>query len=665
MTSRSDIKVTDRVASAGKRLYRSIWFFPVVLAAPLIILTLLQISGTSMGLYHQTFYGNTRDPALILNAPRPIRSDEWTINSQMIIAQKADGYARINQNTGNGQDMSLIVDVPYKEWSTLFKPHDLGFFFLPFDTAFALRWWIMGYLLIVSCYFFVLAMLPRKRLLASIIGMALFFSPFVQWWYLPGTMGTICYSLFAATILIKIINEGRRKRNLLWGAALAYVIACFALLLYPPFQIPCALVLTAFGLGYLIEKLWGAPRAVIVEKLGIVAGAVIVAGIVALLFVVTRQSVINTVSNTAYPGKRNVASGGYNAEHLLSSHLSYQLQSDTKAATYIVPGTSIANQSEDSNFILLVPFLLIPGIVLLVRQYIKNRKIDWPLLALSTLFVVFLVRLFVPHTDLFFKPLFLQLVPQNRLIIGLGLLSFIYTVLIIRNLARLKRFPAPAYTIYLYVLLIFAVNVWLGLYARDHFPGFIHTTKAWLFALPVPIIIYLLLIRRATLAMLALLLFSVFCTATVNPLYHGTSIITDTPLSHAIRDIARKNDGVWVSETSYLQNFPIMNGAHSLTGVYTYPQLDLWADSGAPKDTYNRYAHTNVVLDRDTSKDVPTSLLLAAGDNFGLITEPCSAFLLKHDVHYAIAELPLNDSCAHLLKTVTYPTRAFYIYRLH
>ena len=74
--------------------------------------------------------------------------------------------------------MSMAIDVPYKDWSELFKPHNLVFFVLPFDNAFAFKWWVMSYLLLLSCYFFILALLPKKKFLAVTISLALLFSPF-------------------------------------------------------------------------------------------------------------------------------------------------------------------------------------------------------------------------------------------------------------------------------------------------------------------------------------------------------------------------------------------------------------------------------------------------------------------------------------------------------
>ena len=77
-------------------------------------LTIFKISGTSIGIYHNYFYGKSPDSALLANKPRQIRSDEWLVNTQMIRAQSMSNYNETNKDIGNGQDMSLILDVTYK-----------------------------------------------------------------------------------------------------------------------------------------------------------------------------------------------------------------------------------------------------------------------------------------------------------------------------------------------------------------------------------------------------------------------------------------------------------------------------------------------------------------------------------------------------------------------
>ena len=651
------------------RLFKSVWFFPLILALPLVVLTVFKINGSSIGVYHSAFYGDTKDNDLLLNKPRPIRSDEWLVNSQMIIAQRYNNFERVNKNIGNGEDVSLLIDVPYKDWSTIFRPHNLGFFVLPFDNAFAFRWWAMAYLLVVSCYFFIIQLLPKKKLLAALLASGLLFSPFIQWWYLYGTIGSIYYSLFGGVAFIKILKQKSLIKGLLWGLLLAYFAVCFVLLLYPPFQIPCALVLLAFVVGYFIEWKKGVKPRLIWQKIGVIFGAVLITGVLVLSFLASRHEIINTIQNTAYPGRRSINSGGFDLGHLLSSHLSPQFQYTSRANYYRIADKGIYNQSETANFILLIPFLLLPGIFLLGYRYRKTKEIDWPLLFTSALFILFLTRLYVPYFDRFYKLLLLDKVPQKRLLIGVGLLGVIHLILIVRNLDKKKKFKFNGAVLVIYTVLVLIVEIALSYYARRRFPGFIGTEKVWLFSLPLPIITYLILSKRFVLAALGLLLFSGYSSAVVNPMYRGTGVITQSPLSREIRRLSNNNDYIWVTEDIYTENFAVINGAPSLSSVYTYPQLELWKpiDNGSQQDIYNRYAHVFFQLDRNPNLIVATELDLVGGDNFHVISEPCSDFLRKNNVRFLVTEAKLNgqDSCAHLIDTINYPLVNFFIYQLN
>ena len=120
---------TQDFKQLGKRYLRSIWLFPSILAVIVVILSALQINGSSIGAYHSLFYGKAPDQSLLFNGPRPIRSDEWLVTTQKTIAQSESNFPRVNTHIGNGEDVS-IMDVPYKEWSTVFRPL-ITFLFFP------------------------------------------------------------------------------------------------------------------------------------------------------------------------------------------------------------------------------------------------------------------------------------------------------------------------------------------------------------------------------------------------------------------------------------------------------------------------------------------------------------------------------------------------------
>lgn len=651
------------------RFAKSVWFFPAILAVPLIVLSLLQISGSSIGIYHSFLYGNTKDSNLLLNKPQPIRSDEWIVGSQEIIAQKNDDYRRINKNIGNGEDVSVVLDVPYKEWSVVFKPHDLSFFVMPFENAFAFRWWFMGYLLIVSCYLFIVSLLPNRRLFAALLSTAFFFSPFLQWWYLYGTLGSLYYCFFGGAVFIKILKQKDLKKNILWGLLLAYLATCFALVLYPPFQIPCALAMVTFAIGYSVQTINGMTRQEIWQKLCILVGAMLIAGGITLTFLATRSDVVHTIQNTAYPGKRITHSGGYDLPHLLSGNLDFQLLYSSRSLAYNIPTADIANQSEISSFLFLWPFLIIPCVPILLRDYRQRKFHDWPLLFVNVAFLGALLWMFVPHLNILGKVTFLDVVPHNRLIIGLGLLGIIQLTLLVKRADSLRSIISTK-LILLYSALVLLAELLLDFHAKMRFPGFIGDYRAVAFALPIPVVIFLLLKGYFRVAALGVLVFAAFMSAGVNPLYRGTAVLTSGPLPENIKAVASQDpNGKWITENSYLENFATMNGAKSLTGVYSYPQLSLWRPLDPQRKNeyiYNRYAHVSINLDRHGDMQVPNSFVFPVADHFGVVTEPCSSFLKDSGVRFALTDTPLatTDRCAQLLRTVSYPVHNYYIYEL-
>lgn len=664
-------KMTDKLGGKlivlFKRFWRSVWLFPVLAAVPLILACSLQISGSSIGVYNQMFNGGTTDPSLITNQPRPIRSDEWIVTTQKTIAQYHNNYRAVNENIGNREDATLLADLPYKQWSMIFKPHNLGFFVLPFENAFALRWWLLSYLLLVSAYFFVITLLPGRRLLASLLSLGLLFSPFLHWWYTFGTFGSIYYALFGATAFIKLLHAKTWLSRLLWSTLFIYVSVGFALILYPPFQIPCLLVTGALCLGYLIDQVPFIKKSNLRTSLLYLSGALTITVMVVGIFLFQKHNIINVVANTAYPGQRVIKSGGYNAEHLLSSNLSPLFQMNSRAAAYAYPSIGATNQSESSNFILITPLLLIPIGYLMYRARRSGKRLEMTLILPLAMAVIFIAWLFTPGLDILGRLLLLDKVPHPRLLIGTGLLNFILLVLFVRLLNQSKITITRHHAV-IYSLLVLLFYILLDFHVMTQFPGFIGYRSAIVYAIPLSVIVYCFLRKRVTLAALGLVLLGAVSVFHINPLYRSTTIITQSPIFKEIRAIGTNSNNKWVSDNVNLENFPAMAGEPSLTGTYTYPQIGLWdkLNLTEKRDTYNRYAHVSFTFDRDPQTH-PPHFSQASPDSFNVYIEPCSEFLKENRVEFLITTVPFKSdeaNCAQEIKAVTYPLLTFYIYRL-
>jgi hypothetical protein len=597
---------------------------------------------------------------MLANQPQVIRSDEWLVVSQLTIAQRYDHYQCVNPNIGNGENVSVIdAGIPCKDWSAVFQPENIAFFIIPFNYAFAFKWWFMAYALILSVYFFMMAVFPAKKRWAALLSVALFFSPFVQWWYQLATLGPIYCTLILLTLFIYMLRENNRKKQLLIAAGMWYTTTCFALILYPPFMIACLFGALLVGLGFLIEHWKIPPRKELGIRLGLVVGSAILAGIVVSAFLKTRSSAVHALTDTVYPGSRVIAGGGYQVSRLFSGFLDTQLQSATHAVKYGL------NQSENSNFILLAPFLFIPSIWLLFKKWGKSRTLDWPLMLVNLALLLIVVRFFSPLLDPLFKVFFLQKVPADRLVIGLGFINLLEICLYLRR-AKAEKIKFSNVQVIVYSLVVLLIEAGFTYWTHHDFPGYIGLFKALLLAIVVPVIIYLILRFKITYALVLYLAISIFSTYNVNPLYRGTGPVTGSNIGNAIQNIHNSSPGKWVSEGIHFENFPQLYGVPSISGVYQYPQKSIWKNVSPYKPfIYNRYAHVVFVIDHQADGNLPTHLVLEQNDVFVVATEPCSSFLQKNDVRFILAQAPIDNSCVNLVTTVTYPNQTFFIYHIN
>ncbi|MGE5376041.1 MAG: hypothetical protein ACM3XO_13365, partial [Bacteroidota bacterium] len=232
------------------RNYKNL-IFPVLLFIPVVILSVLGIHGSSIGIYNQFFYGpDYKDPNLLFGEVRPVRSDEYTVSTPWALAQVKNGLEEPNTLYLASQDIS-ISDAPTDNWAGLFEPQNWGFLILPVEQAFAFRWWIKAFLLTVAAYMLFM-MISKNDIAVSIMAaLSLTFSPFIQWWYSTSVTEITSYGLFAFIFFLKLMNDRKWVAKVMDSLLLIFFAVCFALTLYPPFQIPFAILLLVAGMGYL------------------------------------------------------------------------------------------------------------------------------------------------------------------------------------------------------------------------------------------------------------------------------------------------------------------------------------------------------------------------------------------------------------------------------
>ena len=172
---------------------------------------------------------------------------------------------------------------------------------------------------------------------------------------------------------------------------------------------------------------------------------------------------------------RASVSGGMSSLQVLDSFVMPAEQSTFRGAHFFT------NQSEASNFILLLPFLILPEFALIWREWrLHKRRIDWLFLALQICGLLLFARAFIPFGSPFYKLLLLlQKVPNNgRLVIGMGFLGIVQLVYLVKKLTEAKIPKRSLWPLAsLYGFACFAVLLLEGLYIRKHYPLFVHQFK--------------------------------------------------------------------------------------------------------------------------------------------------------------------------------------------
>ena len=637
--------------------------FPSVVVALFILLTLLGISGSSMGSYDQIFLG--KPTGTLLGVPRPIRSDEWLVATQETLAQKAANYPAINKDIGAGQDMSMIIDVPYKGFFSIFKPENLFFLIMPYSNAFAAHWWFMSLVLVLGFYYLMDALFPNKRLIISLSATLLLFNPFVQWWYLSAALLSIGYALWACLMFVKIFeNKITNRKLVLSGLGLSYFALCFAYVLYPPFQLSIAYVIIALLAGFLYYR-YSAQRVKLLEDVKrwvtIFASVLLVIAMVSIFFIEHKQ-VINTIVNTAYPGARSIQSGQngvqVNLEDTFSAPILFNLQRSSRAIFFYT------NQSEASR-IVAINLLLIPFFVFYVlKKPLKNRKLaDYLLLSTSAIAGIFMLRMFTPFFNLPFKLLLFDKVQNERLAIGLVLLCAIQLVLFgVLEIEKISIKKAGAIAI-----IVFAVFYDASLIMVHQYPKFISGKGALLACLIIGLVSFLILQKKYFVAGLAIFtLFSVASSIFINPIYDRSEPVALKSAASFIKKHYSNNKSWVVFDTVVIENIPAIAGEHSLSGVQVYPQLSLWEkidSSQVSKFAYNRYAH---VIFNPSLNPNDSEFYNPQGDVL-VVHFDCSIAAKLPDFGYALSPDPVSNpatlQCLKLSNTIIYPKITLFIYR--
>ncbi len=634
--------------------------FPLIILIFVLALVALKINGSSIGMFNRYFYGDGyKDSNLLLGIPRGIRSDEWAVTTPMSISQSQVDLQKTNPLIGLGEEMSVLGDLPTNHWVTIFRPDNLPFLVLPVENAFALKWWLKGFILITGTYFFVLVLSRKNYLLAIGAAFLMYFTPFVQWWYsvlVPESLGYLFFSLFSA---VKVFEHRNTKELIFYTLLLAYFATCFAFILYLPFIVPLGTLGLLFFLDYLINnRELFTKRKLISFALSSIFVLVIL--VISLgIFYFTFEGIINIFRNTSYPGKREIAGGGFTLLQFFSGFYNVLLLRSKPIPPIL------GNQSEASSAFMFFPFLLPILIFYLIKRFVTKEKLDFILVGLTTYVSIVLTWMFIGLPSLPAKLLLLNVIPHNRGLIALVAANLIF---VFYFLSRVKIQKNLDYKIVAFLTAgaAFIVHIYLGYLIRSAYPDF-NSNKLiiYLVASVAFVTTYFLLSQNKKLFVISICFYAILSTALVNPLYRGLDAVIDNQLSRDLKKIEKDNTKKrpWVVyDNILLTNYIVANGIHSLDSVHLYPQTELW-EKFDPEHKYytiwNRYAHVTFSTETNLEK---IEFTLGQDDVFIVKANPCNKVFEKLEVKYFVLNYIADYSCLKQIKELDYLQQPLYVY---
>lgn len=636
---------TQRSSGWWRRIDRA-WIFPAVVLALLVLLTVAGVNGSSLGELSGIPGG---DSSVIAGNPRSVRSDEYYVRTPIVAGQAQRGFPSRTELGVGEHDLTVLVDLPTRDWAMLFRPHQWAYGVLSLDRAFAFEWWSLSAVLLLGTYGFLLV-LTRRWTWSTVGAVAFWASPFFHWWYLTLSLAVAGYALAGFALLLASFRDdlGPRRRWLLVGAA-AYVLSCFALTFYPPFQVPLVIVVAAASVGFAVQQIQrgavGWRQAVISTA---VAGAV--TGVVAGLFVLTRMDTLSAIMNTAYPGSRRVDGGGASSGYLASAWFGLDYILDPEK----MRGTVQANESEASSFLLLGCFLL-PALPLLWNRIVgADRLLKGVLIGSLAGMGLVGAHMYLSLPGLVAKVTLLDRVTPQRAVIGLGAASLLVAVSVGVLLERAsvqvtwrRRVACGALTVVVaggYVLT-------LGSQLRE--TGAPVGRDSILVAIAAAALVVGSYFWKPLVGLGALAVCGLVVSVPVNPLTNGLDGITEAPLTVAVERIeAESGDdpGAWLNTIDMSVPALAAAGVDDVSAVNLYPDRDAWLllDPDASDDElWNRYAHTRWTL--DPASAAPTFSLLT-GDTLAITIDPCGPELDALDVRHVVTRAPVDADCMVLVE---------------
>jgi hypothetical protein len=598
-----------------------------------LILSLLKIHGSSVAAWNDRIpEGSTSTKNIIAGTPKVIRMDEYAVQTPFTLSQYNNNFPTANQAIG-GHNAPLIGFVPVNHFVTAFRPNFWGYYFLSQEQAFAWAWNFKTFGILIAVTLMLMLLTGNNLLLSIFGGFWLLYSSGTQWWY--STSWPDCIFLVAILFTCAVYLIFSRKVLSLIISAVLFVLfsVYYATILYPPYQLPLAYFIIFLLVGYIIHHY---NKDIIFDKLfiklGLGLGAFASLGLIFFKFYTDAKPTIETMMNTAYPGKRTDYGGSGFPTNMFSEYYHLSLNSDNFPQAWL-------NICELSHYINFAPVI----IGCLIWYYVSTKKINY-LVLLPSIFVVFiLIWMKIGFPESIAKITLMSMSPPKRTQIPFGVANVILAIIYIGQLKYMKienlsfsKKIVPVILIILFMGITAATN--------DSSSGNFFKTPQLvigviLFSIANVMLLFPLNVKFRELVFIAVISITLIPNVMTNPIAKGLSPITEHNIYQQIQKIDKADPHQrWMVNGNQFYGYMVQaTGVNVLGGVKYVPDFKTMQviDGKYKRDTvYNRYAHTiyNSYIDGKDS----TVVALNFEDGYSIGIDGCSPRLKELKVKYMI-----------------------------
>ena len=345
------------------KLLNFIYTYRLPLSISIIILAVIfQIHGSSIN--ELNFFGV--DHKTLLGVSRPIRSDEYAVNTMFAFSQYMNHFGYFSDIVRAATtDMFIIYGQPVWDIGMIFRPFLIGYLFLNQGQGLSFFWISRLVFLVLVSFEFGMLLTNKNKTLSLAYALLITFSPIVQWWFaINGLVEQLIFGQLGVLLIHWYMTIDDYKKRILIAIGLMVSVGTFILVFYPSWQIPYAYIFVLLAIWIFLKN--RANFKYNIKDL-IIFGAVFLIFSAVMTHVLDNSlETIKIILNSSYPGSQVFnGDGSLNAFAYYIPSIFFPLKQSGL----------LANVCNYSVFVDLFPIPLILSAVVLLYQRTKDKLI--------------------------------------------------------------------------------------------------------------------------------------------------------------------------------------------------------------------------------------------------------------------------------------------------